>query len=128
MVFYHGRRANPYQSRPGWIAFVENECSDREYVNPDYDWCKTIMRQIMYRFETAHVDCYYHLGYSIFEFQVIRRIERQHHANPAFIRPANLRPYISYFYNRQLIIQMTSIPHFYPGQKLVSPYIKTRGA
>ena len=99
--------AEPYQSRPGWIAFVAGECSDVEYANHGYDWLKQMMYRTMYRFEVAHLDYYYHYGYNTFEFEVFQRIDLHHVDNP---RPANLRPYIKYFYNRQLIIQMTYIP------------------
>ena len=105
----------PYQSRPGWIAFVAGECFDEEYANPNYDWLKQMTYRAMYRFVVPRLDYYYHYGYNTFEFKVFQRIDIHHVGSQ---RPANLRNYIIYFYNRKLIIQMTYIPHFYPGQKI----------
>ena len=117
--------AEPYQSRPGWIAFVEGECSEAQYANRDYDWFKQIMYRTMYRFHAVNVDDYYHYGYNTFEHEIFRDIEENIHINPAHLRPDDLRPYIIYFYNRQIIIQMTYIPQMYPGQKISIPLHKS---
>lgn len=113
-----------FQYRPGWIAFVEGECSQQEYQLLEEDM-KNIMYRVMYPFEHLNVNYYYHLGFDRFSWQVTRKVEEKKDRQRDFERPNKLRPYIAYFYNRQLIIQMTYIPKLYPGQEVSIPLNKS---
>jgi uncharacterized protein YjgD (DUF1641 family) len=113
-----------YKYRPGWIAFVQGECSEEQYqdLNPAI---KDIMHQVMYPFHHFNYNYYYHLGHDRFSWQVTRKVEERKLLQREFERPDKLRPYITFFYNRQLIIQMTYIPKLYPGQEVSIPLTKS---
>ena len=125
--------------RPGWIAFVQGECEEIDYRNHILNEPEilNIFRLVMYSFvpHGNEIAQNYHYGYNRFEDVVLRTIEQrrmhQHpnnnNHNPFYLRiqdensKEGLRPYIKYYYNRQLIIQMTYIPTKYPGQEISIP-------
>lgn len=113
-----------FEYRPGWIAFVEGECTQQQYALLNRT-IKTIMHQIMYPFHYLNLTYYYHLGFNRFSWQVTRKVEERQDRQRDFERPDKLLPYIAYFYNRQLIIQMTYIPRLYPGQEVSIPLNKS---
>ena len=125
-VYFYIKMPDPvvFQYRPGWIAFVEGECSSQEYAILDRDM-KDIMMRVMYPFEYFNLNYYYHLGFDRFSWQVTRKVDEKKEQQRDFDRPKFLRPYIAYFYNRQLIIQMTYIPRLYPGQEVSIPLNKS---
>lgn len=116
-----------FEYRPGWIGFIEGECSQAEYNNNATNDIIQIMKEVMYPFDNFQINYYYHLGFNRFEFAVTRLIEQEKLQNRNFQRPAFLRPILAYFYNRQLIIQMTYIPKLYPGQEISIPLQKSPG-
>lgn len=113
-----------FEYRPGWIAFVEGECTDQEFANVNRDIIE-IMQKEMYPFEYLNINYYYHLGFDRFAWNVTRQIQERKRQDDQFDRPNYLRPILVYFYNRQLIVQMTYIPKMYPGQEISIPLQKS---
>ena len=94
---------------PAYKSFVAGECSPEiaqtklAQYRPILEWC--MYKQID---QTLDKSAFYHVGFQKFVYDVRQQFERQHK-----ILSIEDETIVKYFYNRQLIVQMTMHPqHF----------------
>ena len=86
--------------QPGFTSYLDNES-----IHPPPDNIHVICRSIMYDSITPH-GYFYRDGFIVFYEKVLSRV-LQVNIN---MNIDDLKPYVTYFWNRQLVIQLTMVP------------------
>jgi len=105
---------NP-QLLPGYYSYVQGEeeaTKAQENLRANNSFLQNVCMRTMYRFLDTP-DEYYHYGLNRFMNECHRQLNEE--------QKRNVNPTLIYFYNRQLIIQMTSMPKVFPSQEIHVP-------
>ena len=106
---------NP-QLLPGYFSYVQGEEKDAEVAEQKLDENDSFLRQLLTRVMYSIItnpDQYYRLGLNRFMSACHNELDDDQ------IRGIN--PILIYFYNRQLIVQMTSMPKLFPSREIHIP-------
>ena len=110
---------SPYQNPqllPGYFSYVQGEEQDIELAERNLDANNSFLRNlcthVMYSIITSP-DQYYRLG--------VNRFISACHEQLNDVQKRQIIPTLIYFYNRQLVVQMTSIPKPFPSQDIHIP-------
>lgn len=103
---------------PGFYSYVAYEATEaeaNEKLHANNNVLYNVCYSTMYSFETITPDQYYRLGVNRFLREVRSR------CGPLHINTFNIDGALIYFYNRQFVVQLTSIPHPFPAQNIHIP-------
>ena len=105
-------------SFPGFYSFVAGECEPHlaiESLNAHDNFLRNLCNEILYS------EPEYNMSFNRFYSKLKRALDTRDNQHPPIIPRRNLSTILTYFYNRQFIIQLMSQPIAFPGTDIHIP-------